>query len=538
MRRIAIVLIVLVLTILVGPLIIGFYLERNYSSILHVYNALPQLNVYVDRFHRRWFNSTASLRVQILDPDLLAYLNLPQKNISYVVVEQKIQHGPIFYRNVKEIPYFIGIASIENNVRADEIKKNIHVVKDIDYVSFRGNYHKYINVASVNLVYPKTDMNISIDKLEGNVWISAKRKNIQGDAVMQGIEFRNPDMTILIPSMSAQFDNDARLWLGNDGLTLTNIYFIEKGSTTASIFGLRYKGSQEVVDGMMNGNKKLFIDQLNMGDYQAGPLQINLSVKKFNAAAVDDMIKAYHFIMNRGELYESQLTQKMIMMFPDVLNKGTTVSLNAFDLKTQDGQLYINGEMIWNMDKASIPDQIMDIISAADTKFYLKIAKPLMNRWIELASSLPWFNQADPEFDQFYNLARHEMIYSTQLNTFGVLNLVARGELQESDAKLLLLLQKANVSMTDYAAAIKELLLNKIISRETSHMLLYLYAEGQAPIDSIRLVLKRNQEKVIQSMSSQLEKWIKAGYIQEQQNNYIVSFVRHNNQTKFIAIPR
>jgi hypothetical protein len=79
------------------------------------------------------------------------------------------------------------------------------------------------------------------------------------------------------------------------------------------------------------------------------------------------------------------------------------------------------------------------------------------------------------------------------------------------------------------------LLLNKIISGETSHMLLYLYSEGQAPLDSIRLVLQRNQEKVIQSMSLQLEKWIKAGYIQQQQNDYIFSFMRQNNQTTFNA---
>src|SRR6185437_13846531 len=195
-------------------------------------------------------------------------------------------------------------------------------------------------------------------------------------------------------------------------------------------------------DDMMNGNKKLFIDQINIDDFQAGPLHIDLSVKKFNAEAVDNMIEAYHLIMKRGELYESQLTQKMIMMLPDVFNKGTTISINDFDLKTQDGHIYLNGEMVWNMDKASIPDQIMDLLSAADTKIYLKIAKPLMNRWINFTSTLSWFSQADPELDQFYDLARHEMVYTTQLNTYGVIDLVAEGELQHSDAKLLLSLQK------------------------------------------------------------------------------------------------
>lgn len=536
--RIAIVLSVLVAIILVSPLIIGFYLQRHYQSIFSVYSAWPQLNIYVDSFHRGWFHSVASLRVQVQNPDILEYMNLSdqenKKSVGSWVVTQRIQHGPIFYHDLKELPYFIGLASIQNDLRPTaEISKVIRVIKDIDYVSFRGNYHKYFKLASMNLVYPRTDMNISIDKFEGNIWISAKQKKVQGGGFLKGMVFYNPDVTILIPSVSVQFDNDARLWLGNDGLKIASISLIENGSTTASMLDLKYKGSSEVIDGMMNGTKDIFIHQINIGDYQAGPFHFNLSVNKLNAEVVDDMIEAYHLIMSRGELYQSQLTQKMLMMLPEVFNKGTTISLNDFNLKTQDGQLHINGEVIWNMDKASIPEHISDILSAADAKIYLKIAKPLMNRWIDVASGLPWFNQVSPELDQFYNFARYEMILTMQLNTFGVLDLVAQGKLRDSDAKILILLQKANVSTLDYAAAIKELLLNKIISRETSYMLLYLYTEGQAPLDSIRFLLQRNQQKVIQSMSLQLEKWIKSGYIQQQQNDYIVSFVRQKNSVKF-----
>jgi uncharacterized protein YdgA (DUF945 family) len=535
--RIAILFIILIALLLVSPLIIGFYLERNYPFILNVYSALPHLHISLERFHRGWFHSVANLHVE-LDSDVLEYINHPEQdtkpNVRTLIIEQRIQHGPIFYRHLKELPYFIGLAAIQNNLYPiAEMDNIIHVIKDIDYVSFRGNYYKYFKLAHVNLVYPRSDMNINIDKVEGYAWISTKQKKIQGNSFLQGIVFHNPDVRILIPSVRVQFDNDARLWLGNDGLTIPSISLIENEVTTASIQDLRYKGFSEVTDGMMSGSKDVFIRQINIGDYQAGPLRFNISAKKFNADAVDDMIEAYHLIKKRGELYQSQLTQKMIMMLPEIFNKGTTISLHNLDLKTQDGQLNLNGEVIWTMDKASIPDQISDILSAADVKMYLKIAKPLMSRWIEVASSLPWFNQVSPELDQFYNFARYEMMLTMQLNTFGVLDLVAQGNLSESDAKKLLLLQKTNVSTLNYAAAVKELLLNRIISRETSYMLLYLYTEGQAPLDSIRFLLQRNKQKVIQSMSLQLEEWIKSGYIQQQQNDYVISFVRQKNHTTF-----
>ncbi len=531
--RIAIILSVLGMIILISPLIIGFYLQRNYQSILNAYTVFSQQDVAIDHFYRGWFHSVAKIRVHIGYPTMLEYINLPEQDKS-LMIEQRIQHGPFFYHDLKELPYFIGLASMQNNLHPTvNLTKVMHVIKDIDYLSFRGSYHKYFKLASINLIYPKTDIKINIDNMEGKAWISTKQQNVKGNMLLQGIAFHNADDTMLIPSARVQFDNGTSLWLGNNSLTIPSVSLIENGNTTINVRDLAYQGYSEVANDMMNGANDLFIHKINIGDYEAGPFHLKLSVNKLNATAVNNMIESYHLIMRRGELYQSQLTKKMIMMFPDVLNKGTHISLNNFDLKTQDGQLHINGEMVWNMDKASIPDQIGDILSAADAKVYLKIAKPLMNRWLDVASSWSWFNQVNPELDQFYRFAQFEMVFTTQLNTFGVLDLVAQGKVQDNDARLLLWLQKMNTTQQDYAAAVKELLWNKIISQETSYTLLYLYAEGRAPLDSIRFLLERNQQKVMQNMSLQLQKWIKSGYIQEQQNDYMVSFVRQKNQTKF-----
>jgi hypothetical protein len=201
-------------------------------------------------------------------------------------------------------------------------------------------------------------------------------------------------------------------------------------------------------------------------------------------------------------------------------------------LLTQDGQLNLNGKIIWDLDKASIPDQINDIFSVANVKLDFKIAKPLMNRWIEIASSLPWFNQVSPQLDQFYNFAKYETMLTMQLNTFGVIDLVNKGNLKERDAKILLSLQKLNVSVQDYNVMIKKLLLKKVISQETSHVLLYLYTQGQAPLESIRLLLQRNQQRVRQSMLLQLKAWIQSGYVKQQHNDYIVSFVQQKKRIK------
>lgn len=540
--RIAIILGVLVVILLISPLIIGLYLEHQYQNLLDAYNVTEKLNVRVDSFHRGWFHSVATLRVKILDPKILEYMNLSDQDRlaheKFFVLDQSIQHGPIFYHDIKELPYFIGLITIQNKIRSTaEMSKVVNVIKDVDYVSFMGNCHKYFKLSSMNLVYPKTDVNIKIDMLEGDAWVLVKQKKVQVSVRLQDMMFYNSDILLLIPSVNWQFDHDTRLWFGNDVLTIPSISVIENGNTTINMTGFYFKGSSEMIDEMMSGNKEIFVHQINIGDYQAGPFHFNLSIDKFNAKAVEDMIEAYNLIMERGELYQSQLIQKMIMMLPQVFNKGTAISLKDLDLKTQDGQLHMNGKLVWNTDKEFIPDQINDIIFDADVKIYLKIAKPLMYRWIDIASNLPWFNQISSETDQFYNFAYHEMILTKQLNAFGVLDLVRQGRLRDRDAKILLALQRANASRLDYGITIKELWLNKIISHETSYILLYLYTESQAPLDYVRFLLEQNQQKIAQSMILQLDNWIKSGYIQQQQNDYIVSFVQQKNHMKFNERP-
>src|SRR5579872_5695889 len=142
--RIAIILSVLVVMLLISPLMIGLYLERHYQNLLDVYNVTEKLNVRVDSFRRGWFHSVATLRVKILDPKILEYMNLSDQDRlaheTFFVLDQGIQHGPIFYHDIKELPYFIGLIAIQNKIRSTaEMSKVIHVIKDVDYVSFMGN---------------------------------------------------------------------------------------------------------------------------------------------------------------------------------------------------------------------------------------------------------------------------------------------------------------------------------------------------------------------------------------------------------------
>jgi uncharacterized protein YdgA (DUF945 family) len=321
--RIAISLSVLVVILFASPVLIGLYVQRHYQSILDVYSSTKQLNVKLEHYHRGWFHSDATLRVEILDPNLVAYLNLPDKTATsqfkFLLVDQSIQHGPIFYYNLKDLPYFMGLVAIQNMLRhSTEMNNVMHIKKDLDYVSFRGNYHKYIKIDSVNLIYPSTDFNIRLDKFETSLWISTKQKKFQGEIILQGGQVHNADVMILIPELKMQFDHDKSLWFGNDRVSIPSLSLIENGNTTLSMAGLQFKSLSEDIEGKLKANKDILVHQIKLGDYLVGPFHVDISVNKVNLQALNSMIDAYQVIKERGELYESQLMQKMMMLLPDI----------------------------------------------------------------------------------------------------------------------------------------------------------------------------------------------------------------------------
>jgi hypothetical protein len=311
--------------------------------------------------------------------------------------------------------------------------------------------------------------------------------------------------------------------LGNNKVTVQSISLLENGNETFTIKNLEFENHSDIHDGILDINKELTIKQMNISDYQLGPMHFDISFNKLSTHKVEEMLEAYDLITERGELYESQLAQKMLMMLPEVLNSGTTFFLNNFDVATQDGSFYMNGRIVWKDDNGAMPENYNDMFSSADMKIDIKVTKKLTERCIDVISTLPWFNRINQELDQLDAIANDEMVLTKKINTAGVFDLLQQKKLKDSDARYLLSLQKSNASSKDYAAAVKNLWISKSISQETSYILLYLYSQVQAPLESMKFLLQKNQHEAAKEISVQFKHWIDAGYIKEENDNYIIS---------------
>lgn len=525
-----------------GPLFTGMYFQREYNKILAFYNSNQQIHIQLIEYKRHWFHSNALVKIKIVNSDFFDHViqDFPKE----YVLQQYIQHGPVIYYLTDGLPSLFGLAAIHNSLQltpettklfaALGLNQNSLDMND-DFITFNGNYYKHIKFRMLDAIYPNTIIHVKLKEFEGEFWLWPLQERISGNLQFQGLSIADDQASITAPSIALQFDqhvNVKNFWLGNNSLLIPEINWVEEGVASIEIHDVNFNGFVEEQTGMLNGSRQFDIGKINLDDNEVGPLHLQFSVARLDAQAAEELLLTYHKIMQRGELYQSQLKQNIYMLLPDLITPGASVTLDDLEVKTPEGKLQMNGELNWALEKASIPDNLMDLLQVATARLDLRVSKDLINKWITFAANFSLFNRAGPDLQQVYQSTRKEVYQALQQNSYIIIELVRQNLLTDKDAVDLLTLQKQMVSMDNYSDELSKLLLEKSISLETNHILILSYAEVQNPLFKLNSLIKQNQDNAQQGLQSQLVDWIKRGYVKQEQNNYIVSIYQGQNGIK------
>jgi predicted transcriptional regulator len=85
------------------------------------------------------------------------------------------------------------------------------------------------------------------------------------------------------------------------------------------------------------------------------------------------------------------------------------------------------------------------------------------------------------------------------------------------------MLQKKMVPLDEYNNVVRQLLLDKTISLDTSHLLSLLYTQVQDPVIALAKLIKQNLAMTQQTMHSQITNWVKTGLLKQEDDEYIMS---------------
>jgi uncharacterized protein YdgA (DUF945 family) len=545
----------LLLMIIIGigvfsPFLAGFYIQKNYNSVLTFYNSLPGIHTVSTHYKRNWFSSDATITVEINNNDYLSvleWLGINKQNIPrHYTIEQHIQHGPVLYKNNTEIPFRFGLAIITNKLRATPDLQIIFERLGIDdrflqnsaeYISFGGHCFYHLKLSTIHLSYPGMDTLFKVGGLESHLWLDPKNFNLSGDVVLQSILAENRSDFISIPDLKYEFHvqpSQDGLWIGTSLLTLSRLTATEGGLFNTIFSNIRYHSDADIIAGKFSSSRKIDIEKLEFNDQAVGPFHFQGGINQINAQALDNLFSAYHIIMERGELYPTQLEKKMIFLLPALINSGSSIQLKRFELNTPHGKLQISGELQWNMNDTSIPNDLSELLRAANAKLNLRVSKLLVDDLIEFYLMSPLIND-----DVFYideeeaNILSENIYYNMQNNSLLIDAIVNNGQLREIDAVDLLKLQKEMVPIQDYANQIRSILWDKYLTLETSYLLYWGYVGVEQSLLAIEKKIQDNQEKLKSDIKGQLNALVKKGYLIENKNEYTTFIKQENGKITF-----
>ena len=244
MKKIAGLLIILVVLVLGGYYFMGRVTEKTINNNITVLNRSQDLTLSLAEYHRGWFVSNALLSWKIHVPERTIKSadgqsqQVPAQDIQDSM-KIKIYHGPIIFAN-KSIKFGLGYAKTDVNMppQYDEQFKNAFTAESVKPKLDLSLFINYFNQSKLNMSVPtfkliakEGDAQFFWMGLDSNVTISSSNDNIDGDLTLDGMrvskENIHADVGVIETEYKLHKASNGML-LGDINLSFPSLYWLKK----------------------------------------------------------------------------------------------------------------------------------------------------------------------------------------------------------------------------------------------------------------------------------------------------------------------
>jgi len=516
--------------------------------MLDFYNSFSGIHVRQVNYKRHWFSSDTTIQMDITHPNYFSAFNQlgvdELKIPHHYTMDVHIQHGPFIYTKNKAIPSYLGIAAIYNVLHEtpdiktffSQLGASNHFVQENDgFISLAGNYFHHLVLSGIHFVYPDNAY-FKMDKINGYIWFMPSNSHISGALSIQSIGAESGGDSIALPDFSYQFDispNEYNIWSGTSSLQLSEVQVLIEG-INIKLSHVDYHSNANIVNTQLSSDRQLKIDKLFFNDKKFGSIYLKAGVNHINAEALANIFSVYHEITTQGEMYQSQLREKIESLLPTLVHSGSMIQLEKCDVDTTIGRLHMDGKLRWSMNEESIPDEFPAVLTAADGQLNMKLSKAFADELIDFYVTSPLINGEGFDLDEDDIAdATDNIYYNMQNNTLLLDFLVNNGQLRETDALALLELQKKMVDIKDYANKIKMILDDKYLTLVTSYFLFWGYTGVADSVHALEQMVTDSQKEAKKEIHAQINEWLEQGYLTATQDDYLISIKQDQGNILF-----
>jgi uncharacterized protein YdgA (DUF945 family) len=494
---------VLLLLIAGVPFGLGIWIKHSYLQLIAFENGLNQLHIELLHYHRGWLSSDVDISVEPVFPGLNRTAQQER-----VILHQHIQHGPILYQPNKSQLFTVNLAAIQNRLELANADKSMNsslasIVESDDSLNFLGEYKTKFRLTGFKSISSK----LEVGEMKGNALFWPMQKRVEGDINIANFMLNNTGFLIAANKLYLlfnQYQSADGLWLGNHSLTCADVTFSGASNKSISLLGISMQGYAEEVANQLNGMRQITIDKIQADGLGVGPVILEVGVQGLNPAGFMLLLNKFHDLLSQG-FPLAELQQQFIIFLPKIIQPGSRLKVSRLQVTTPNGSLLLQGEIEWPQ-QAVLPKNIKEIMQASSAQCSLRISMPLASMLLRIGANL--FSPAI-----IPSTMPKEATRVQKENALLVLLLVQQKQLSKTTATKLIALQKQGISEEKYVAAIKSMTAANEISAETEKLL------------SSHYVNFHNQDAIKTSTATQFSQWLKAGYLIQDKNDYILSLI-------------
>ena len=373
--------VVIVVIILLGagaaaPYWFGMQAEQVYKRSLEEATKDGRVVITNQTYERGWLSSTAE-----------ATYTVNGVPIS-LTATHKIHHGPIPFDGELELKPVLALVHSQASLSLPAPLK-LPSITGKTIVHLEGNSETHITMAAISSTDPASGSSYTWQGLSGDSTTSADLKQMTLKVLLPLLQVSSATQKF---SMT-QAKIDANLQEGASGLTTGSLsYSIDKlnsESETGSmaINGLVLATSSTEAAGNLDANIDLKMQNLSNATSSYGPGQINIKIRRLDAATLVKYQGEMRALQAKGlpaEQMPSMLMGKMLALVTSLSKKAPEMEITKISFKMPDGEVSGHGKLVLDGSKTDISENPGLLLLALSGEGVLLVPKSAIRTLTEL----------------------------------------------------------------------------------------------------------------------------------------------------------
>lgn len=382
----------LMIALAAAPWIDGEFFKRKFLHVADIINQENRVKIEVLDYQQGWLNSSAKLRVTLIENGVTApYRVATQKKSQPVtfIVEQDISHGPLIYDPLSQ-RFGVGYANIHSLVHAPQ-ELAAAMIETSTLAQFNGDWLGEIRMPKMVANSPL--MNMEWDGLNGDY----KLVVIQDDLRNLKINLHVGTITVNFGAQNnyvkqlwiepISYTNDTArtrngLWSGNANLATQAIRIKKFDGSLISVEGLTLSTSYGI-SGATFYNTAMIFNLYNLKLMHplipnTKLLHLKISASNFNAEGLNEYIQFFKSSTTEAINNMSMETIETLLAHTVMKNSSITGEGKA---DTDIGMIELRSLTEWDS-TAEQPDTLAEILNTANTRIYVKASPQITKKII------------------------------------------------------------------------------------------------------------------------------------------------------------